>query len=286
MSDKPADPEPQSTTENVIPPIEYEERIVAFLDILGWRDLIEKSNLDPSLISKMGSALNYLRMVHELPPSIEDWVREKTEAAGKTFDPQEGRLQFAQFSDCIVISGTTDLTIPLLFDVHGLIKALYYHHGLVIRGAVTGGKMFHKGSVAFGPAITAAYDMERLSVSTPRVIIDPKFSIISNITTVDNSAYSPFGNWFRKSSDGMWFFDYLYPLMASFDDSLEESTRYILQTQFINPNLNYSYKLISDELSGSVGNPRKREKYIWLAEYFNEVIRDFPAANILPIRIE
>src|SRR5690349_2048124 len=86
-------------------PAEYEMRVVAFLDIMGWRDLVERSSSDAALRARVGGVLAYLKAMHELPPSIQEFRRKKAEEAGRVFNPDEGQLQFAQFSDSIIISG-------------------------------------------------------------------------------------------------------------------------------------------------------------------------------------
>jgi hypothetical protein len=256
-------------------PESYEERTVAFLDILGWRELIGKSQTNPEFIQKMGAALTYLKVAHELPRSIEGWLRSRTEAEGKIFDPHEGRLQFAQFSDCILLSGERDLSFMTLFQVWSVIRSLFYNLGFLVRGAVTYGPAYHRGSVAFGPALTAAYDLERKSAIYPRVILDPAITQgFPDHLTPDSS---PFASMLRRDRDGLWFFDYLRPLL-SMDVGPELEQQWL--DEFIRPNLLYSKQLIEEGASGNVDDSRKKDKYSWLAGYFNAVNVEYPSAKV------
>ncbi len=263
-------------------PTEYEERAVAFLDIMGWRNLAESSASDPALRAKMGAMLAYLKAMHELPPSIQDWRRQKAEEAGRAFDPDDGRLQFAQFSDSIVISGDAQMFIPLVFNIWGINRALFYNSSLLVRGAVTAGLMYHKGSIAFGPAITAAYDLEQKHAIYPRIIFDPKLSFPENNAVPG----SPLSTWFRKSSDGLWFFDYLNPLMSDTPRLHDAAMQPELLEQFIRPSLNHSSALIQEGLIKYSGLPRIWEKYRWMADYFNIVVGEYPTAKIGEIDVK
>lgn len=51
-----------------------------------------------------------------------------------------------------------------------MLSRLLMKRGIFIRGGITDGPMFHSGSMAFGPALTAAYDLENRSAVTPRIV--------------------------------------------------------------------------------------------------------------------
>ncbi|HEY2389583.1 MAG TPA: hypothetical protein VGK22_00295 [Candidatus Angelobacter sp.] len=168
---EPLSDQSQSTTFQA--PTAYEERFVAFLDILGWRRLIEESEKDSTAIARMGGALGFLKMLFEIPAWLETQARKMLEAKGETYSPHPDALEFSQFSDSIVISSpvTTGGAISILFELDRILTSLFYQSHFLIRGAVTRGPMYHKNPVAFGPALTKAYDLQFKAVY-PRVIID------------------------------------------------------------------------------------------------------------------
>jgi hypothetical protein len=269
---------------NTVPvPTAYEDRAVAFLDILGWRDLIDRSMGDTGVLSGMGSALTYLKLISELPRPVEDWLRSKSEAAGQPFDPADGRLQFAQFSDSIIISGTASMFLPLIFQVWGINRTLFFHNGLLLRGAITTGLMYHKGSVAFGPALTAAYDLEHKSATYPRVILDPKLTSPTTTSVTQQTVAPPFSTWFRQSSDGLWFFDYLNPLLFIPPNFNEEPIHSQMLKEQVVPGLNHARRLICDALVKYSECTKIWEKYRWMADYFNMVNSEYATAEVDPI---
>ncbi len=259
-------------------PTAYEPRAVGFLDILGWREMIEHSQEKIDLIPKMGSALTLLQLTGQLPRSVEDWLRSRAEAEGKTFDPHEGRIQFAQFSDSLLISGEKDLFYSVLFQISSLIKSLFYNLGFLVRGAVTFGPMYHKGSIAFGPALTHAYDLERKSAVFPRVILDP---VLTAGLPIESDRVAPetppILSMVRRDEDGFWFFDYLQPLIVR-NIGLEVEQPWL--DQFVIPNLLYSKGFIEGGLSKFAGSEKTFHKYCWLKKYFNCVNREYPQANV------
>src|SRR5882724_12005694 len=93
---------PGTTTTTTIPlPTQYENRLVAFIDILAWRDKIKKSEKDETLIPKLCMALLKSKF------SSERSARLGKSSTKDTRDPERsahGDVQFAQFSDSLVIS--------------------------------------------------------------------------------------------------------------------------------------------------------------------------------------
>ncbi|MFD6440909.1 hypothetical protein ACFWDG_14065 [Peribacillus sp. NPDC060186] len=82
-----------------------------------------------------------------------------------------------QFSDSLVISrpyhDSNDLW-QIIMDLDLVQKTLASDVGIMIRGGLTTGKLYHKGSISFGPAFVAAYHLESKVAKYPRIIIDPK----------------------------------------------------------------------------------------------------------------
>lgn len=269
----------QNTTELPVP-TEYEERVVAFLDILGWRRLVDQSTTQKSLVAKMGSALSHLKHIGELPRPVEILLRKGAEAKGKQFGLHEGRLQFAQFSDSIVISGELDLLFALTIEVGRIIQSLFFVDGFLVRGAITKGLIFHRGPVAFGPALTHAYDLGNKRGMPPRVILDPE------MTPKQEDSSSPFADlvshWFREAPDGPWFLDFLNLLMVFPGMDVHGEHHQSMLADFIIPPLTRSRELIVEGLKDAADRD-VLSKYVWLAGYFNQVIREHPAADMAPI---
>jgi|SRR5580704_655887 hypothetical protein len=138
----------------------YKLRLIAYLDILGFRDLIKSK--PPGFISQViGQAIQWTS------PDKKD---------RKAF--QEN---YVNFSDLIVH------TIPLeTLAVQASGGDLYYetknlafaqgaliNEGVLLRGALTLGLLERTYKVLFGPGLIAGYELERHYAKFPRIILSP-----------------------------------------------------------------------------------------------------------------
>lgn len=141
----------------------YSLRYVAFLDLLGFKTLVDQSDSNQEILDKINLALEY--------------------TAGIRQDNYEGAMSLAKidkhvtvFSDSIVISYATTMPgggFQVLMDLVYICNDLL-GIGIPVRGGVTVGKLIHDESKCFGPAMVDAYLMESEKAKYPRVIIDKK----------------------------------------------------------------------------------------------------------------
>lgn len=141
----------------------YEDRIVAFIDIMGFKQIIastidEKGNERVEKTHHVKYLLELVSNVFEEHPDLET-----TKIA-------------TQFSDSIVIS--FKYTEPSQV-YHTLVDVLHLHLELVnlketVRGAICFGKLHHTEKLVFGPGIVKAYEFETTSALFPRIIIEPE----------------------------------------------------------------------------------------------------------------
>jgi hypothetical protein len=141
----------------------YENRIVLFLDILGFKKIIEKtvSNSDKVEVEVVKETFFLIQTIKEM---VED-------AHGNS---KKSSRMISQFSDSIIVSfNVTDLKeIPRLFyDLLRLISKLVAR-GMLCRGAISYGLLYHKDNLIFGPALVDAYETESQGSIYPRVILD------------------------------------------------------------------------------------------------------------------
>jgi hypothetical protein len=140
--------------------LKYEPRITAFLDILGWRAAVLGSCEAVDGAARLGLALKVFQAQVQ-----------HTENLARMGFP--GDLQAIQFSDTIVFSASGSaggefdfFTRQLRFATDQLL-----FNGLLARGGICEGRLFHQGTMAFGPALITAYDLEQCAVS-PRIIAE------------------------------------------------------------------------------------------------------------------
>lgn len=133
--------------------IEYEDRIVAYIDVLGFSRLVYASD-------NVHIEAYFSYVVDDL----------KGQLAGTSFD-------YLLISDSIVLSATNTLdNLKLLVKLLSKIQAKLLSRGILLRGAVASGNLYvnRPYSVVVGPGLIRAYELER-SAAYPRIIMDRQF---------------------------------------------------------------------------------------------------------------
>lgn len=143
----------------------YKDRVLAFIDILGFKDMISQS-VDNEL--EQQRILQAMDIIHSYKELNDKWV-------GKEIFIGDG-CQVTTFSDSAVIS------YPLSYDgalflliidiIHIQIELLRI--GILVRGAITIGMAYHDIYNVFGPAMVKAYQLESSAAIYPRIIIHPE----------------------------------------------------------------------------------------------------------------
>jgi hypothetical protein len=175
---------PADTSETIT----CEEGIVAFLDVLGFRRVVEKLPNDAGLRSTFGNVLRRL-----------------AQASRRTLDGSiHGGAKYAHFSDSIVISRyhspTTGLAEFVVVERAGALAAELLKNGIPCRGGVARGWLHHEAGVLVGEAMVRAVELEAMA-KYPRIIVQDSVGEairagISNIEVGD-----PF---FERDRDGCW----------------------------------------------------------------------------------
>lgn len=233
----------------------YDNRFVAFIDILGFKEIVEKTQIDILEYKRVKNVLNYIAGVR---------IDNYQEPLAK-----HGILkEFSVFSDSIVITYSQNLSIGgslfhILMDVVFLCLDLLSAN-IFVRGAVTHGKMYHDEKVCFGPAMIDAYQKEEKIAVYPRIIIDKKaiemgikYHGQSNTPEWESEYLT---NIISQDKDGQFYLDYLSQSQEF--DSAEDYVNCIKRIK------NY----IMDNLSKNYDS-KVHEKYLWFAEYYNKTIK-------------
>lgn len=142
----------------------YQTRVLAYVDVLGWRELIKNSVHDPSVMNVVS------RAVQSLTSAQTALARVKAKAAGtwkKDMFPE-----VTVFSDTIVASCVMDeLAIEVLVGQVQMFCVTLMQSGLYTRGAIVRGHLHHRDGVIIGPALVDAYLLENKIAKYPRVVV-------------------------------------------------------------------------------------------------------------------
>lgn len=194
----------------------YEERFVAFIDILGFKDIIKvvESNLnaDNSQLKTVKSILNFmLEETEESHYSADLPVYELRD--DKMYERELGNPRLTYISDCMIIStdGNLDGFKALSRKLHKISADLAVD-GVFCRGAITKGKVFHHGQILFGSAYVKAYQLEQTAIY-PRIIVDPDIIDVFDYSKVKVPLSPAFYS--KDESDGLFYLNFttwqLYP---------------------------------------------------------------------------
>jgi hypothetical protein len=138
----------------------YEDRLLAFVDILGFSNLIDATISDAS---KAESILNLLTSLNDSCAKF-----------------QSGDMSVTVFSDTICISYHNPPNLASFCCGLSLVATSLLGRGYVIRGALVRGLLYHKGNIIFGPCLIRAHSLEQRLAIFPRIIIDPQLPFDSS----------------------------------------------------------------------------------------------------------
>lgn len=237
----------------------YEDRVVCFLDILGFRSYVaETIKFDGA---EAMDRTSHLIEAFEGMRNILDIDRP---------EDREGK-EVTQFSDSVVISfreneesGVFDALLAIKWVQINLVRG-----GILCRGAVARGKLVHTPKILFGPGMVDAYLLESKAALYPRVILDE--SIISLGAMAHAEHHAPedeeqsIMSLLKKDSDGMYYIDYITGAQSELDD----------------PELNYPSYLccLQQIVARGIGakDPSVSVKYRWLLEKLRPHIKSIKA---------
>lgn len=194
----------------------YSKKFVAFIDILGFREIVNKTSSNNSSIeeSEKYKEIDDIRatlgLVNEHLTSMSfqwDLFAKNHHVENKN----EPKVQYHQFSDSVFViadDNTIDFSF-LIYLVHGLLYRLIVN-GFYARGGISFGELICDGTALFGPAIIKAYDIERKMAGESRVILSneatEKYKVFikkHNNDALSNKTIQTFlEDYLKQSSDG------------------------------------------------------------------------------------
>jgi len=139
--------------------MKFEEKVIAFVDILGFKNLIESSESGngkslPEVLALLDE-LGRLREVEALQSHGSSVCPESTHGV------PDLNFEVTQLSDCAIVSAeVTPLgALNVAFHCHKAVMALM-RQGLMCRGYITKGSVHHTRTQIVGTGYQRAYEME------------------------------------------------------------------------------------------------------------------------------
>jgi len=256
----------------LITEIKYQRRIIAFIDILGFKEIVRQSEYDSSKMELLYSVLDYLKDWEASDKWDLKFVEIEEDAQKKgveNFDIR-GKTNSTSFSDSIVVSVKVDnnineMTSTLIANL-AYIGAILIEKGILFRGGITIGNIIHnQNGTVFGQGLIDAYLLETKSAKYPRLVLSDKLIEELNYPLKAKSDRYPYHQYLNRFDDGCNGFHQMIYYQVT--QSWIEMTNDKLISSLANIR-----KAIVKGLDTYFESPDIFEKYRWLKEQYNKLI--------------
>lgn len=267
----------------------YEKRVVAFVDILGFRSLLTRMATEPELFETIRDALE----------SVMEYGIMSRQSAALNSHYHESGIEMSAFSDCYAISARVGDELLVINVTRQLVLCLL-EVGVISRGAVVVGDLYHQHPVVFGQALVDAYELESSAANYPRILVTEE--VVSAIHELDKLHGTSYAESIIRDSDGCWFIDafWLWPnkyiwtsVSAEGKDErvLDDTGRlaYSMDVSHIDVFKRIHGHLVTNLLRATQpGRARLNHllKLRWLVTRFNEAMMRKRAVKIEPIDVD
>ncbi len=245
----------------------YESKLIVFIDILGFSNMVYESENDTSKFMSILEVVTDLQKTIVEKYEFEKFHEEAMSLVRKSDFVNPSKFKYSMFSDCIIM--TLDFIeaqslIGILSSL-GLLQAKYMAKGKLVRGGITYGKVYHEGSVCFGPGFVRAVELEK-AAKYPRILIDKGILEGTSLPEWDDTTRN-----FFDSLVSPWLSQDINPLAL-----LDESTGFY----YVNPLLTHNSHDFYEDMVGTIRSNIKLlkdqgveqtivEKWTWIEEDLN-----------------
>jgi hypothetical protein len=254
------------------PTFEYQRSLIAFIDILGFKEIVKQSEVDSTKIELLFSVLQYLKDWEKPNKWNLDLIGIEEDAQKKGIHKFDiiGKTHSTSFSDSIVVSVKVDnnineMTSTLVANL-SYIGALLMEKGILLRGGMTIGNIIHtENGTVFGQGLIDAYHLESKCAKNPRIILSDVLIKELNYPLETKRMRYPYHQYIERFEDGcVGFHQMIYYQVI---DSWVEMTISKMKSS-----LNNIRKVIIDGLDSSFENPDVFYKYKWLMNQYNNLV--------------
>lgn len=164
----------QTDKENTNPSASlYEDRLIAYIDILGWKAARNESSR---------VLFDAVKSIHDIADRHSKSKKQfYSELSGAEVNPMYLGVEVGAFSDNVVISMPVSFGGRILDKTANLCLEVL-KRGFLTRGGIVRGQVFHRDGLIFGPGILDAVCMEQNEAVYPRILIRQEvISACSNV---------------------------------------------------------------------------------------------------------
>lgn len=236
---------------------DYQERLVAFVDMLGFTEFVNQSETQPQMVGWLHDAVEAARTSS---------ISLQETASGHPNDS----LQITNFSDSIVISDLADEVGfgQVMFATMEVALRLQYL-GILVRGGIGTGKLFHRDRLLFGPAFIEAYELERSVATAPQIVFSSRSVGFLESLCQEHAGWQ---DWLKNMT-----------VMERSPRLVRLEPFHVFYDQKLCDRMNLPFTVgefcarvkntIQARLREYIDQPRTFHKYEWAAQRLNELIR-------------
>ncbi len=258
---------------------EYKNCYVAFLDILGFKNLLKNENCDA------------IKRIYDTIIDFEPHPLIKGREVYKD-------VNYYIMSDSIVvyINYQVEDSFMALAEVclQIQIKLATCNPPILIRGAIEKGPLFCEGSIIYGEGLSKAYVLESTLAKYPRIIFTGETREVALQNTGKLYVFDYNQMFYKFDDDMLYYIDYL----NTFDYIPSLKVKTVPEViDFDNIHFERLFNFVEERL-GTETNPSIREKYTWLRnkilleienkpnvkEYFERIKKSMILQNISLLR--
>lgn len=237
----------------------YKEYYMAFVDILGFKNMISNSRFDEILDVYwhfMNEGLSNPTLGLGYAVDMEDQDDEAIKL--KNFNKALSKTSYQYFSDCIVIAVPciNAEALAVIIEICNYIQESMFgcSQPVFLRGAITKGPLYinNKKSIVFGKALVEAYQAESSIAKYPRIILSDNVVSSGIVDVVDN-----YPKILIRDEDGYYY--------------INSIGRYIEEIEWSEENVNHINEYVDGVLNSY--NPLDvREKYLWIRKKLDSIV--------------
>ncbi len=247
----------------------YERRIVAFIDILGFKKLIKESEKDSAKLDLIYESLTFLKTMEKPKNWDLKLIKIDENFNGKILDYNKlkDNLSCTAFSDSILISvkveenEINEVLSSIVANI-AFIGTKLMINGILLRGGITYDNMIHENDgITMGQGLIDAYELECNIAKNPRIILSDKLIKLLNYPNIEGNKY-PYNQYFNRFEDGCVGFHQMSYLEV-FQDEHSDYNKW-----FFKKILSKVRKIIVNGLDNSFESPNINAIYKWLEKEY------------------
>ena len=247
---------------------DYEERYVAVVDILGFKELVKKSS------SRNQNDLPSHQRVSQIYAALNNDFQSARDYIAHVEQTEDVNLRINTFSDFVVVScraspaGLVLVAIVVLQLCKDWLSKNYLSRGAIAKGLVVHreAQQDNLSAVVFGPAFVRAHEIESNISNFPRVILCPAARKDWEECVDDRKgSHRKYAPLIHRCEDGPYCVD-LFCQIREKGFRIGGKRKQPLESRQFRDALQF-------HLNESLDEPRFYSKARWLAEHFNSAVK-------------